>query len=317
MPSLRITLLLAILLMVASCRSSSRIEFIERDDRIDILIDGETISSYRFSCDGQKPCLWPVRTPEGAVVTRGFPIEALEGESTDHRHHVGVFFTFEGVNHNNFWAPRETPPEIRHVRVLEHRSGSQHGVLAVLKHWVGADGRTLLEEEQTMRVTPGPEQYAIDFSMVLRAVDDTIVFTDTKEGMFAIRVADWMTERSGTGEYLSSNGDRTEQNIWGRRAEWVRLEGELEGRPRGVAFMNHPSSVNYPTYWHARGYGCFSANPLGQLDFQQAHQVEHPAPFGLVLEPGQEALFRYRLMVYDGGRTKEVLDQEFDAYRTL
>ena len=31
-----------------------------------------------------------------------------------------------------------------------------------------------------------------------------------------------------------------------------------------IAIFDHPGNVNYPTYWHARGYGLFAANPLGR-----------------------------------------------------
>lgn len=160
---------------------------------------------------------------------------------------------------------------------------------------------------------PGENEYAIDFSLELTAQDTEVVFSDTKEGMFAIRVAHWLRENE-TGEYLSSNGDRTEKNVWGRRARWVRLEGEKDEKTIGIAIFNHPASVNYPTYWHARGYGLFAANPLGQYAFEKGRKQANPQPFQLTLQPGQSAHFGFSLVVYEGHRTKEQLQQQFERF---
>jgi hypothetical protein len=66
--------------------------------------------------------------------------------------------------------------------------------------------------------------------------------------------------------------------------------------------------VNSPTYWHARGYGCFSLNPLGQLDFQKSLKAANPQPFQLRLQKGQEALFKYRVIVYEGDYDQSRVD---------
>ncbi|UCC23514.1 MAG: PmoA family protein, partial [Planctomycetota bacterium] len=166
---------------------------------------------------------------------------------------------------------------------------------------------------RSMVFRPGENEYAIDFSIDLTARDAEVVFEDTKEGMFAIRVAHWLRENE-TGQYLSSSGGRTEENVWGRRARWVRLEGEKDGKTIGIAVFNHPASVNYPTYWHARGYGLFAANPLGQFVFDESRRQTNPQPFELTLQPGQTAHFGFRLLVYEGPRTRKQLEQRFDTF---
>ena len=138
--------------------------------------------------------------------------------------------------------------------------------------------------------------------------------------MFAIRLAQWLTENTdskyqlGTGAYLSCNGDEKQEGVWGKRAEWVRIQGNKDGKTVGIAILNHPTSTNYPTYWHARGYGAFSANPLGQYAFQKSHRAENPKPFNLTLDKGERASFKFRVIIYDGPRTKQQLDSEFRKY---
>ena len=72
-----------------------------------------------------------------------------------------------------------------------------------------------------------------------------------------------------TGKYLSSEGKEGDA-VWSTRAKWTLLGGEIEGKPVTVAILDHPSNVGYPTHWHARGYGLFAANPLGDSQFTKA-----------------------------------------------
>lgn len=153
--------------------------------------------------------------------------------------------------------------------------------------------------------------------------------------MFAIRLSDYLRESkagavtqtggsmptediSGTGKYFSSNGDKTAKNIWGKRARWMALQGVRKDKVVGVAILNHPKSINYPTYWHVRGFGLFSANPLGQGDFQRQrpkpYRKNKVIPLNLTLDPGEAAHFRFLVIVYEGIRTQEQIEQRFKTF---
>lgn len=316
MPKFYLITLAALLILTAAWRfDGDGVTFEEREDRIDVLVDGQLVTSYLFTCPGPKPCLYPLRSPDGTVMTRHYPLEEVAGERQDHPHHTGIYFTYDHVNDVNFWDIHDAPPEIRHIEVLQMEGGSESGTLAVRKHWVGSDGRVLLEEIQTMTFAPGDDAITIDLTMTLTPPQEEVVFEDSKEGMLGVRVADWLSEQHGTGSYLSMEGDKGEESIWGKRASWVRLEGEKDGNPHGIAIMHHPSSVNYPTYWHARGYGLFAANPLGQGVFESSRGLENPKYLRLKLAKGEPALFAFRLLVYDGRRTQSDLNNAFTAYR--
>ena len=132
--------------------------------------------------------------------------------------------------------------------------------------------------------------------------------------MFAIRVAHHLREKDYTGKYLSSNGDEGAGKVWGKRAEGVKLEGQIDSTDVGIAILNHPQSTNYPTFWHARNYGLFSANPLGQFAFEKTRNVENPQRFALTLEKGESALFKFRVIVYDGPRTLDQMEAQYQEY---
>ncbi|MHC4680995.1 MAG: DUF6807 family protein, partial [Planctomycetota bacterium] len=178
-------------------------------------------------------------------------------------------------------------------------------------------------------------EYAIDFSIDLTAKNTRVLFEDIEEGMFAIRVSDYLRESdartalhqgqplpeeslSGTGRYFSSNGDETAKNIWGKRARWVALQGVRKDKVVGLAILNHPASINYPTYWHVRNYGLFSANPLGQADFQRQQPKQYRKnkviPLRLTLEKGETVHLRFLVIVYDRIRTHGHIEERFREF---
>ena len=64
------------------------------------------------------------------------------------------------------------------------------------------------------------------------------------------------------GVYLTSEGTKGAA-VWGTRGRWCTLSGTVGAEPVSIAILDHPQNPGHPTYWHARGYGLFAANPLG------------------------------------------------------
>ncbi len=303
-----------LLLMILFCKSNQIVTFVQKENQIDIFFNGKLFTTYLFKPELVKPILYPLSSPSGIMVNRGFPLMEIEGESRDHPHHAGIWFACDEVNGNKFWNSSEPPPQTKLIKVNKIKRGKGKGTLSTVSHWIGVNGQTLFEENRTMVFYPADSIYTIDFMITLTAKDTTVTIHDTKEGMFAIRVADWLSEKNGTGQYVSSNGDETELDVWGTRANWVRLEGEKDGKKIGIVILNHPNSTNYPTFWMTRGYGLFSANPIGQLVYQKHHQVKNAQPLNLTLAIGESALFKFRIIIYENELTKEQIDQIFKNY---
>jgi len=303
--------------------SGPEFDFASEEGKIDVLMSGKLLTSYRYGEDLTKPVLYPLYSPSGIRVTRAYPLDEIQGESRDHPHHIGLFFTYDDVNGTGFWNNTTAPPQVKHIRVTQMRRGKGKGQLSTVCHWIDAEGNVLLEENRDMVFSGTEDENIIDFTIDLTAKQDKVVFGDTKEGMFAIRVADWLREIKGsgkdetsfvpTGRYLNSNGEELEQNVWGKRAKWVRLQGQKEGTPVGIAMFNYPESVNYPTFWHARGYGLFSANPLGQYVYEKTRGVEDPHRFELTLEKNESAHFEFRVVIYEGYKSVEELEKHSEA----
>jgi hypothetical protein len=60
--------------------------------RIDVLIGGQPFTSYFLGAESPKPYLYPLRSAQGTIVTRGFPMRKdIPGEKADAPHHRGLF----------------------------------------------------------------------------------------------------------------------------------------------------------------------------------------------------------------------------------
>jgi len=334
----RAVLIVSIFFLAGQARAvAPSVEFVKGDGKIDVVIGGRLFTSYRHGERLTKPVLLPVRTPSGIEVSRRYPLVEMPGGSMDHAHHEGIFFAVDLVNGVKFWNNTDPPPQIRHAEITEMSGGAGEGRLSALAHWVDENGKTLVEENRTMVFSAGRHdgEYAIDVSIDLKAASEDVLFEDIEEGVFAIRVSDYLRESDssktlrpggpvpkesvdGTGRYFSSNGDETAKNAWGKRARWVALQGVKKGKVVGVAILNHPASINYPTYWHVRNYGLFSANPLGQGDFQRQmprkYRKNKVVPLNLKLERGETAHFSFLVIVYEGIRTAEQIERRFREF---
>ncbi len=309
--------------------------------QLDVYVDGELFTSYCFWDDQKKPILYPLKTAHGTVVTRSFPITKVAGERTDHPHHISSWFTYGNVNGVDFWntpadgvkgEPNNHMGRIRQRAVKAIKNGSHSAQLEVTADWIMPDGSKVLQQDETMIFRGGSDLRVIDRIITLTAQDQKVVFGDTKEGALGIRVArqleepatkpEVFTDASGNptkvplldntgvdGRYLSSEGKVGEKEAWGTRAKWMTLSGHVKGEDVVIGIFDHPKNPTYPTYWHARGYGLFAANPFGAKDFTKGAKT-----LDYTLQPGEKLTLRFRILIHSGKLTKdqtEALYQQF------
>ncbi len=275
------------------------VKFLEKDDTVDVFLGDTKVVSYLWSDDFPKPILYDVRTLSGEMVTRDVSLGKSKGKRQDHPHHTGVFFTYGDVNGKNFWSNTNKPPQIRQTEITTKIDEQGKGYVSVTLHWETKEGIVILEEKRDMSFFSVEDGYVIDFSIDLTAQKEKVVFKDTKEGMFSFRLADWIREKGGTGRYFSSEGKQTEKYVWGTRAEWVCLDAKKDDKIIGVAIINQPDSVNYPAFWHTRGYGLFAANPFGQYDFEKFREPQDAKQLNFSLEANRSVHFGFKIYIYE------------------
>jgi hypothetical protein len=284
-----------ILCIAAGTCLSAQVKFSREDVAIDV--DGKPFTTFHYGEKNNKPFLAPLRSASGKIVTRGFPMENIPGESRDHLHHTGLWFSYDDVNGVKFWEndPSYTKPNIGRIVVTNSswKDGDKSGKLTATMEWRDPKGKVLLVENRDMIFYSDPKLRIIDFNITLTAAQD-VAIGDTKEGAFAIRLADVFTERKG-GKMVDANGRTGMVNVWGKRSNWVDYTAEVEGERLGVAIFDHPKNPHYPTYWHARDYGLFSLNPFGQNSFD-----ENMSENKTKLATGQKLTFLWRVVIHPG-----------------
>lgn len=309
------------------------------EKRLDVLIDGKPFTSYIYPEDIMKPVLYPLRTAEGSFITRGWPMDPRPGERVDHPHHVGLWFNYGDVNGLDFWNNSTAIPEdrkekygtIKHRKVNKIQNGNDKAVLDVTMDWERPDGTRLLQEDTRFIFSGTGNTRTIERITTLTALQD-VSFKDNKEGVIGIRLArelehpsnkpEKYTDASGkatdvpklnnegvSGKYRSSEGLEGD-DVWGTRGDWVNLNGVIDSRPVSLVILDHPRNVGYPTYWHARGYGLFAANPLGQKEFSKGKEV-----LDYKLPKGESVTFRYKVLIHSGDHlTDEEVVSEFKKF---
>jgi len=297
-------------------------------DRVEVYVDSMLFTAYRYESTLEKPLLFPIHAPDGTQVTRGYPLEPRKKERVDHPHHAGLWFNFGDVNGYDFWNNSSAISEERkgaYGRII-HRSielaDSQgtSGKLKVKMDWMAPDNdqaEKLIEESTTYVFRAQDGVWIVDRITSLSAAAEKVIFTDNKEGMLAIRVDRAfehtsqspviLTDPSGkpsgeakldnegvTGWYTNSEGEEG-MDAWGKNARWVRLTGNKAGSDCSLILMDHPGNINFPSCWHARGYGLFSVNNLGRKVYNRKLDM-----FQLVLNKGESLSFRHRFVVANG-----------------
>ena len=169
----------------------------EAGRRVDVTIDGKPFTSYIYPTTLKKPTLFPIRSARGTVVTRGFPLETRKGERVDHPHHVGLWLNHGDVNGLDFWNNSDAIPAaqapkmgtILHRRVVEAKSGTDAGELAVETAWMKPDGKPLVREDTRFVFRGTGDSRTIDRITTLTALGERVVFKDNKEAFIGLRVA--------------------------------------------------------------------------------------------------------------------------------
>jgi len=292
----------------------------ENNNRVNVLIGEAPFTSFIYPDSLEKPVLYPIYAANGELITRGFPIETRANEPVDHPHHIGLWLNYENVNGLDFWnnssaITADKKPSygwIRSTKILDLKSGVK-GTLKYSAEWQDIKKTTLLQEVTTYNFSSYNNLRIIDRITTLTAVQD-VTMPDVKDGFLGLRVAHELelpskeerefTDNKGnitkvksandpsvSGNYITSEGV-TGDNAWSTRAKWCMLFGKKGNDTVSIVIVDHPKNVGYPTYWHARGYGLFAANPLGQKIFSNGKET-----LNYSLKKGASVTFRYRIII--------------------
>ncbi|MBK1833171.1 PmoA family protein [Roseibacillus ishigakijimensis] len=278
------------------------------EQRASIRYNGEEVALYRG--EGRIPCIYPLLGPTGSNVTRHYPFQKeVAGEESDHPHHVSFWVAHGKVNGVDFWLDKEPANRIVHQGFTQTQSESSGGKemisFAVDLTWQSGE-EVLLQEQRSYAFTFTEKTWLVDVTSRFMAPGE-VVFGDTKEGSFAIRMTPSLRVKGevAQGQMVDSEG-RKNDDCWGQRSKWVAYHGpDAEGEDLVLALMDHRDNLRHPTWWHARDYGLLAANPFGRHDFEGRR--DEPQLGDFTLEKGETLTQSYRLVLSAGTFDREQL----------
>jgi hypothetical protein len=301
------------------------VELTKAFDRVRVEIGGKLFTEYVFADGSSRPYCYPILAPDGTSLTRDFPMKKdTPGEETDHPWHRSFWFAHSYMNNVDFWNEKggdvgkspEAKGRSEHMQLLEVSSG-RVGVVRTHNRWIGPDLKEICTDDRTLRFSPGPDGNYIDFEITIKAEPDKpLLFGDNKDGTLATRLAQWMTmphkNIGGQGHIVTARGKR-DADAWGTRAEWCDYHAEHNGKTYGVAIFDHPQNLRHPTWWMARDYGLFGANPFGWHDYEKEF-ANDPHKGDFTVPAGGTFTLKYRLYFHMGDEKQANLAARYSEY---
>jgi hypothetical protein len=261
--------------------------------QMDFQIRGEPFTSYVYAPEVARPYYYPVLGPGGVPVTNFAP--------ADHPHHKSLWVAHGAVNECDNWSELEGHSRSVNQDCVIAAQGPVYAELCAVNDWQTPQGHSLLLEVTRMRVyNLAGAARLMEWRIELTAGFEGAFFGDTKEaGLLSVRVAESMEVPNG-GRIASAYGAVGEAECWGQPAPWVDYSGPVGDATLGVALLDHPANFRYPTPWHVRDYGLFTANCWGLHEFAADWSVRGD----YALPPGQTLSFRFRVYLHEGDETQ-------------
>lgn len=293
----------------------NRVELIQQEDHtIKVVVDGKHFTSYHYAPDLRKPFLYPVLLEEEFRMTRGYPMEEIEGEPKDHHHHTSWWVAYGAVNDGNFWhESADSTDKQRTDEIAEIVSGPVFGRLHAKNSWVGPEKKEVSEERIFTFYASDDADRTTDMQVTFIADEGDALFKDTKEGgIVSFRMNPQIDEKVGNGKMKSSAGCEGSDECWGKAAEWHDYSGSIDGQNLGIAVFDHPGNLRHPTRWHIRDYGLYSANCFGLNDFTAKDEERLNGDY--TLAKGESLTFNYRVFIHLGDTDEAAVGSQYEAY---
>lgn len=251
----------------------------------------------RYGADLDTPYFHPLNTPDGRTLTWDRP--------PDHIWHHGLWFSWKFINGVNYWeidaktgrpAGRTSWSNVR----IETRPDDSARIAMDLAYRPAGEERPVLTEMRTIEVRPPDAEgvYALDWTCEFRAVREVVLDRTPIPGEpggqswggyagLSLRFSGALTERRA----VTSDGPVAEMPADRYRGRHAAMDyaGLLEGKPAGVAILDHPLNPRSPSPWYV-----IRSAEMGF--FSPAILCNEP----MTLRAGGKLVLRYRVLVHPG-----------------
>ncbi|MDD5605649.1 MAG: PmoA family protein [Dehalococcoidales bacterium] len=294
----RITIILLFFSVMCSFGfSQSKVTALQIGDRIDFSINGKFFTSYIFPDNEKYPFFYPVNGPSNASVT--------SIRNANYPHHSSLFFGCDKVNGGNYWQEGIDRGQITSLKVNILETGGDKAVIENECIWHRKDADAPIKDKRLITISsPSKGSYQIDFDITMEMLMDTRI-DKTNHSLFSVRMDPDLAVING-GTMINAENLKGEKATFGQPSAWMDFSGERFGKMEGIAVLQHPSNMWYPSPWFTRDYGFISPTPMywpenGEYTF---------------LKKGESFTLRYRVLVHSGDHIEANIAKEFEKYKS-
>lgn len=289
-----------ILIFNSSC-AEKRLEksFIKaaiENNQLNVTIDSEIFTSYKFDSNLKKPYFYPVIGPKSGL--------SVTTESSEpYPHHNSLFFGCDRVNGGNFWQEGNDKGQIvsQGPKIIKKSGGKI--IFSDECLWAIPGQEAVIRDERIVEITaPSDNLRFIDFVITVSPLVD-IKILRTNHSLFSARVVRELSVESG-GTLINAEGGQKEKGTFGIESGWCDYYGQREVITEGIAILQHPSNRWYPSRWFTRDYGFFSPTPMNWPE--NGEYTELPK--------GKAVRLRYRVVIHSGNSEAAGIGKIFKKY---
>ena len=224
---------------------------------IALLRGGQAVWQFNFTNGQDRLFFHPVALAGGPVLTWDQP--------KDHPWHRGLWFSWKFINGVNYWEP-SSPNGTLDGQTEWNRLRSElrpdfSARLSMEITYRPAGGKPVLKEHRVIAITAPAQDgsYLMDWQMTFTALDKAVVFDRTPlpgepDGKpwggyagLSVRLAESLRGIEAT----SAEGPiQFKEETYRVRSSAMDYAGSFEGRPAGIAILDHPRNSPSPTPWY-------------------------------------------------------------------
>lgn len=298
-------------LCAATRAADNAVKLMKEDNRVVVEVGGKPFTNYYYGPEGGRPYVRPFMYPVLAADGTGVTSDRIQVPKGDHPHHRSLWVAHGDVNGADHWLLSPDSPKQNHLGFQKVDGDT----LVEDLEWETKDHKPMLKEKRTVRFAGFADgARGVEITSVFTPVAEAVTFRDTKEaGLCAARVADPIAKTSvitlSTG--VVSTNTKEETKVWGQKADWCDLSGQIDGKTYGVAVLDHPENPKHPSNWHVRHYGLNAANIFGLSEYDR----KNPKGSGnLTIDAGKSATFHYLAVIHAGDAKAAGLDAKYKEF---
>ncbi len=247
----------------------------------------------------------PAYTPEGRAITDDYPV--------DHPHHHGIWWAWTRTQYDgrqpDFWNMGDGTGRVDFDTVDAMWSGRIHGGFTATTRFTDVTGgrsEMVLKDRWEVRVYAiGHDAPYLMFDLVSTqnlVGDKPLVLPEYRYGGIGVRGHIQWNGKGDKTVFLTSEG-KTREDGNGTKARWTHMGGAIDGRPAGIAILDHPSNFRHPQPTRLN-----PDNPFFNYSPSVAGEWR--------IEPGKPYVSRYRFVTYEGQPDRALLERLWNDYAT-